>query len=200
MRLDELREVLEIDLTSPTGLRWRVDRGTNPTAGLQAGSLNPRGYYEIRIYNKLYKSHRIIYALYHNLELDQLPRCLDHIDRNKVNSHPLNLRPVTQQQNVMNQSKRKDSTSGFTGVSWSKRHGKWETHVQINKKKKHLGLFSNLEDARKVSEEARIKHYGEFSRFSDSIDIAIQRAERQMLEDPITEESVLELGVGNNEI
>jgi hypothetical protein len=34
----------------------------------------------------------------------------------------------------------------------------------------------------------------------DAVELAVARAEKQMAEDPITEESVLQLGVGNNEI
>jgi hypothetical protein len=51
--------------------------------------------------------------------------------------------------------RRKNNSTGITGVS--QKHGKWVAQIQINKKKKHLGIFTTKEEAiaarRKAEEE-----------------------------------------------
>lgn len=165
LKLEEIKELLEIDLTSPTALRWKVNRANNRIkAGDIAGCLNKlTGYYSVRIDRKDYKNHRIIYALYHNLELDQLPEYLDHIDRNPSNNNPLNLRPATMSQNQGNVGLSKSNTSGVKGVSWHKPCQNWRAVIMMNGKYKHLGFFGSIEEAKKAYEEASRSYLGEFS-------------------------------------
>ena len=40
-----------------------------------------------------------------------------------------------------------NNTSGETGVSWNKKHKKWKATISIDNKQKHLGCFSNKQDA-----------------------------------------------------
>ena len=54
---------------------------------------------------------------------------VDHIDRNKLNNRKLNLRTVTDHENGINQSKRKDNKSGIIGVCWWERDQNWLGHT-----------------------------------------------------------------------
>jgi hypothetical protein len=40
-----------------------------------------------------------------------------------------------------------NNTSGFTGVFWDKARNKWKANININGRLKHLGLFTDMDDA-----------------------------------------------------
>lgn len=61
------------------------------------GSTNGEGYLQVRINNKHYKVHRLIAMAFHS-NPNNLPE-VDHIDRNKQNNKPENLRWVTSKEN-----------------------------------------------------------------------------------------------------
>lgn len=54
-------------------------------------------------------------------------------------------------------NKQSNNTSGYTGVSWHKNTSKWRANIGEfnNGKRKHLGLFKNIEDARDAYNKAR---------------------------------------------
>ena len=56
--------------------------------------------------------------------------------------------------NAINTGLPKNNTSGVKGVSWNKACGKWSAQIKVDGKKKHLGTFSNLEDATKTRRQA----------------------------------------------
>ena len=72
---------------------------------------------------------------------------IDHIDRNRLNNRKSNLRIVTRQENNMNKSKYKTNNSGYPGVKWNKRLSKWQVQITINKKRIHLGVYDDFQDA-----------------------------------------------------
>jgi hypothetical protein len=86
------------------------DRFAGQIAGCQLHS----GYIQIRLNTRNYRAHRIIFKLIHNKEPEQI----DHIDGNRSNNKIENLRAATPKINVRNSSKRKDNTSGITGVRY----------------------------------------------------------------------------------
>ena len=45
------------------------------------------------------------------------------------------------------------NTSGYRGVSWKKGAGKWIVQIQINNKSKHLGYFTNSEEAARAYDQ-----------------------------------------------
>lgn len=47
---------------------------------------------------------------------------IDHIDGDRQNNHPSNLRVVDRRTNSCNRKKRSDNTSGITGIRWSDYH------------------------------------------------------------------------------
>ena len=61
--------------------------------------------------------------------------------------------------NHLTMKKPKTNTSGVKGVSFSKKHQKYEAYITIKRKRKHLGLFTNIEDARKARELAEEKYF-----------------------------------------
>lgn len=87
----------------------------------------------------------------------------DHINRNPLDNRKENLRPATYSENCRNRGKRKDNTSGVTGVSFDKWKNKWVAYVTINKKLKYLGYFDNKYDAILSRLKAEKEFYGEFA-------------------------------------
>ena len=84
----------------------------------------------------------------------------DHIDRNPLNNRRSNLREATHTENMRNCSKRRDNTSGFIGVTWSKQSNMWEAQLNINKKCLHLGKHVDKIEALKIRLRAELKYFG----------------------------------------
>lgn len=87
----------------------------------------------------------------------------DHKDRNPLNNRKDNLRKASSAENAQNHSKRKDNTSGITGVTFNKRMEQWQVCININKKRVHLGYFINKEDAIITRLQAEAQYYKEFA-------------------------------------
>ena len=87
----------------------------------------------------------------------------DHIDRNTLNNRRNNLRPATQSENAKNHTKRKNNTSGFTGVYWDKNNNNWMVSIHIDKQIHWLGRYTNKNDAIIARLKAEAKYYGEFA-------------------------------------
>ena len=88
---------------------------------------------------------------------------IDHIDHNGLNCQKYNLRLATQQQNIMNSSKRKNTSSKYKGVSWHKVHNYWVASIKINGKSIHLGSNVNEISAAELYNKAAIRYFGEFA-------------------------------------
>lgn len=118
---------------------------------------NDTGYIVRREGNSLKQMHR---------ELLSPPsgKVVDHINGIKTDNRKSNLRICTYCQNSMNMSTRKDNTSGQTGVFWDKQRGKWKAEIVCNKKRIHIGFFTNKDEAIKARQEAEVIYYGEYRR------------------------------------
>ncbi len=91
---------------------------------------------------------------------------VDHIDGNGLNNQRSNLRACTSAENQHNSSIRADNTSGFKGVYWNKRQGKWHARIKLNGKLHHLGYFSDQGEAAFARNAAAAQLHGDFSRAS----------------------------------
>ena len=87
----------------------------------------------------------------------------DHINRNQLDNRRCNLRSVTQRENLHNQGKRSNNTSGYKGVTWAKHATKWRAQMQLNGKYKHIGYFDDKKEAARAYNKAAKKHHGEFA-------------------------------------
>jgi hypothetical protein len=89
---------------------------------------NQSGYRQrVDVNKKLYHQHRIICLLRDG----GWPEVTDHINRDRADNRPANLRSVTKSLNNMNLVGRKDNTSGTQGVFFHTQSGKWRTKLQV---------------------------------------------------------------------
>jgi len=87
----------------------------------------------------------------------------DHIDRNGLNNRRDNLRPANDSQNQANQSLQTNNTSGFKGVCWGTRDGKWMAYITVSRKRRYLGVFGDPIEAARAYDRAAEEAFGEFA-------------------------------------
>lgn len=104
------------DETSPSGLRWKVQRGRY-MEGSVAGSSKHHRYWSVRVGKTGMAAHRIIYEIQHGVKLRD-DEVVDHIDGNTFNNKISNLRAVPRNINLRNMRKDFSSASGITGVTY----------------------------------------------------------------------------------
>lgn len=71
----------------------------------------------------------------------------DHINRDKTDNRKSNLRSVSLRKNKYNIPVKSNNSSGYTGVSFYKRTGRWRARIGGNKLGSHLGYFDTKEQA-----------------------------------------------------
>ena len=157
--VERAKELFYLDETSPSWLRNKVSKGKRK-AGERAGSYSKsHQYWHVRMDGTMYQGHRIVTAIFNNE--DPGPCEIDHIDGNKKNNNPANLRKATFELNRHNCGKRKTNykgetpTSKYPGVYWDKIAKKWKAQIQHKGKKVHLGYFETELEAYKAYKAAK---------------------------------------------
>ena len=88
---------------------------------------------------------------------------VDHIYHKLYDNRKSQLRIVTHSNNIKNQKLNKHNTSGVTGVSYSKKNNNWESYINTNRQRIHLGHYKNFDDAVKARKNAEQKYFGEYA-------------------------------------
>jgi hypothetical protein len=92
---------------------------------------------------------------------------VDHLNGNTLDNRKANLRACTRSENLRNRSGSRLSKTGAKGVSWNATNRNWNAQIGLNGRKKHLGTFSSLEDAKAAYDAAAKEHFGDFARSRD---------------------------------
>lgn len=147
-------------------LYWKQQINTRTKIGMKAGCLVGGGgragvpRYKVKYDGKMYRVHRLIYLMHHNV----LPKVIDHIDGDPHNNRIENLREANLSQNAWNMRLSKRNKSGVKGVLWDIRRNMWLARCMTNGKDKHIGYFKDLESAKVAIEKYRAEAHGEFAR------------------------------------
>ena len=134
-----------------------IDMGRLAKTGDIAGSKTETpwtSYLFVSIKNKSYAVHRIIWFYM----TGEWPDQIDHIDGNGLNNKWDNLRNVDCKENSRNQKIRKTNTSGVMGVYWNKQNQKWNPRIRVDDQLKHLGYYSDFNDAVAARKNAEVKY------------------------------------------
>lgn len=147
---------------------FKLTRTRNRWLGIHAGKeitcVANNGYIVFNLNKVMYLAHRVIFAVDNGIEMDDLPEQIDHKDTVRTNNKRGNLRAADSMKNSRNMSLSRSSKSGFKGVNWSTRVGKWRATISIGGKQKHLGFHENAEDAHAAYVSAANENFGDFAR------------------------------------
>ncbi len=100
----------------------------------------------------MYQVHRLVCFAFCSNDNDY--NVVDHIDRNPLNNHFLNLRWVTLSMNSRNMTIRNDNISGFQGVSFHTLNNSWVARWCDN-------------DGNKCSKSFSVQKYGDDAKIRD---------------------------------
>jgi hypothetical protein len=127
-------------------------------ANKQIGTVDGKGYLHFNYKKKFYLLHRMAWLYVYG----ELPKIVDHINRNKTDNRITNLRNTTLRGNNLNRSANKTGrkTSKYKGVS-RHTHGKWQAQTKVNGKTKPLGVFDDELSAYAAYVSFMKKTYGE---------------------------------------
>ena len=129
--------------------------------GTVAGARGSGGYLVIQLNKKPCKAHRLAFWL---MTGHAPSECIDHINGQGDDNRWVNLREATHAQNMRNTTNaRKNSTSGYKGVSYYKPMKKWQAVIRVNGKLKHLGYFQEPEAAHREYISAAKRLHGSFA-------------------------------------
>jgi len=117
-------------------------------------AVDRKGYLVGAIFDRNYRSHRIIWKMVYGTDPDQI----DHVDGNRTNNRLKNLRDVSGRQNQLNMGRGKANKSGVVGVCWDKQRKRWTATITVNRKTVNLGRFVDKDDAIAARRQAEIDH------------------------------------------
>lgn len=126
-------------------LLWRKTKWRNAPAGSIAGAIASNGYRCLLFNGQRLLSHRL--AWYLNTGHDPIGRFVDHIDGNKLNNAPSNLRLIAQINNKHNVPTRSYTTSEASEVYYCPTLDRWVASIWEGNKRRTLGAFRDKESA-----------------------------------------------------
>ena len=138
---------------------WKRRAGRQ-AAGTNAGTIRG-GYLHIVIDGSHVRAHRLAYFII-NKEWPPEGMLIDHINCDRMDNRWSNLRLASPTQNSINGPRRRNNTSGHTGVYVHKANGRFYPYLQINGKNKKFGGYASMDEAVAVRIEAEKHYFGEF--------------------------------------
>jgi hypothetical protein len=155
---ERLHELLDYD--SETGeFRWRDN--SKPRAGRIAGFQQRSVSWCINIDGRRYQAHQLAW-LYVKGEWGR--PVIDHRDGNPLNNRWSNLRLSTYSDNAANRRRMRSNTSGYKGVGFDRRTGKWRALISKDGRLYCLGRYATAEEAHEVYVAKARELFGEFAR------------------------------------
>lgn len=139
---------------------WFYNRFSRGRAkeGERAGFVDIHGYRRITIDYVKYYEHHLVWFWVHG----EWPDEIDHIDGDRANNAPANLRLCNRSQNSVN-SQRQPGMSGLKGAYLDSRTLTWFSKIQFGGQVTYLGSFNTPEEAHSAFMEASERLHGKFA-------------------------------------
>ena len=157
LRYEEVARLFTYDRETGV-LYWRNKNRNSIRRNYVAGSSKGTrdGYRRVRVNGKICQEHRVIMMLC----FGHIPENaeIDHINHVRDDNRLVNLRFVTRSENRKNQSVSSKSTTGVTGVYFSKAKKKYIAQIKVNREVIYLGIFETLEEAAEARRQADRKY------------------------------------------
>ena len=132
-------------------------------SGKEAFTAKSKGYKVGSIIDRMYKAHRVIWAI----QTGEWPKfTIDHADMCRDNNIWSNLRAASVAENNRNRASNRDATSRMVGVCWCPRRNKWRATLGLNGKQMWLGYHVDEVLAAKAYDSAAKVAFGEFARLN----------------------------------
>jgi hypothetical protein len=159
MPIDRLKALISLDAETglltwnrrePESFKTKVpgydrrasSRWNTMIAGTEALRGDCNGYKRGLIDSQGFNAHRVVWALHYG---EWCNTNIDHINGDKTDNRPVNLRAAAHEANSRNQKLRRSNTSGVMGVS--AHSGGWIVRINADGERKYLGKFSSFPDA-----------------------------------------------------
>lgn len=157
---ERLRELLSYN--PETGVFvWKKNLNRTDLTGKRAGTLHKNRYRRIKIGDRLYREHRLVWLYVHG----RWPSFdIDHINNNGMDNRLSNLREATKSQNMANAIGWKNNTSGFRGVFLRRDTGKYRVIIGKDGKLLRFGQFADPVAAYEVYLAKMKELFGNFAK------------------------------------
>lgn len=163
--ISTIRDCLSYDPATGAFI-WLKTVNSRALKGSEAGVIvNRRGIYYrvITFLGKKHYAHRL--AVF--LVTGEWPiRLIDHEDGDGLNNRWGNIRQATGSQNSANSRRQKRNTSGFKGVFFNKRCGKFFAKISVRGRPIYLGTSDSAELAAASYDTAAHYHFGAFAKLN----------------------------------
>lgn len=137
LKLEGIGDWVALSKDHPSGLVW-IRPGKGVRVGRQAfGTSRPDGYLKGCYKGNYFYAHQVVFYLVHGY----VPEEIDHLDGDKRNNQPDNLRAVTHSENQQNRRSAK-------GYCWATKAGKYFASIEVAGKTMNLGMYNTAEAAR----------------------------------------------------
>lgn len=143
-----VKKCLEGKRKNAGGFIWEYNTIPQPPELIYAKDY--RGYLKVRIGDKKYPVHRVVYKMFWNEE--DVEKQIDHINGVRDDNRITNLRLVEQKENQRNSSLRRDNTTGIVGV-YKTKYNTWLAYIS----NQTIGTFKTKAEAINARKKAEIK-------------------------------------------
>lgn len=118
-------------------------------AGKEIKNVDKDGYLQVILNGKNVRLHRLAWFICYGYVPDEI----DHINRVKDDNRILNLREVSHAENMNNTGLRKDNSSGFKGVGFIPKTGKYRARITTGGNRLSLGVSDTADGAKKLIDD-----------------------------------------------
>ena len=161
---DEMLEYIKLNMKVQDGVVVWTSTKFKRKENQMCGWIDDGGYQRIGLPNKkCVRGHQVAYFIYTGKWPDKY---VDHINGNRTDNSPENLRLVDDFGNTRNTRVVKNNT-GYQGVSFASGSCKtlYKSEIMVEGKRKYLGSFKTAEGAFDAYKAASLKLHGEHSPF-----------------------------------